>query len=285
MPPALTDYTFAFGETGTVLNTDSIGLPFVDVTQVSGLDTAPLRTSVSERHGKDGTHIDSRFASSRTIVVDGTLYTDSSDPDSLLDSLRRDYASDAIRPFYFQLPGRPLRFVNCQGGGAVYDVSQTRRQGVTPVQFVLLAEDPYIYDYPSQQGVINVPTVIAVGTGFNMAFNVGFGGGIPTNSATVGNSGTHTAYPTITIQGPVTNPVLTDGFGITMAMGITLAATDYLVIDCRQKSIVLNGQASRRNVMSGLQWFSVPGGMPETIFFSADAGTGSATVLLNSTYY
>jgi len=207
------------------------------------------------------------------------------DPDTLLNSLRADYANNAVRPFYFQLPGQPLRFINCQGGGFVYDIAQIRRQGSTAIQATLLAEDPYIYDWPTQQGVVSVPTVVNVGTGFNMSFNMGFGGSIPLNGASVGNSGTHNAYPIITIQGPVTNPVLTDAFGITMAMNITLSATDYLVVDCRQKSIVLNGQASRRNVMSGLRWFVVPPGMSETVFFSADAGTGSATVLLNSTYY
>lgn len=285
MAPSLNDYEFCFGDNGTVLNTDSIGLPFIDVDQVSGLDTAPLRTSTDEHQGMDGTYYDTPFMSGRVIIVTGTLYTDPNDTDTLLDSLRRDYAQNLIRPFYFQLPGRPKRFINGQGGGLVYDVDHGRREGMTAVQFTVLAGDPYIYDWPSQSGVVANPTVITVGTGFNMSFNVGFGGSVPINGATVGNSGTHTAYPIIALQGPLTNPVLVDSFGVTMAFNITLAAGDNLVIDCKNKSVVLNGQASRRSSLAGLNWFAVPGGMTETVFFSADSGTGTATVSMNSTYY
>jgi Phage tail protein len=285
MPPSLDDYSFAFGDMGTVLNTDSMGLPFIDVTSVSGLDAAPLRTTTDEHQGVDGTYVDSPYMSMRTIVVTGTLYTPPTDPDTLLKQLRADYNSNVVRPFYFQLPGQPVRFINGQGGGLQYNVDTNRRIGSTPVQFSVLCSDPYIYDYPAQAGSISVPAVISVGTGFNMAFNVGFGGSVPGNSVSVFNYGTHTAYPVITITGPVTNPVLIDAYGVTMPFTISLAASDSLVINCQNKSVVLNGTISRRTSLAGLKWFSVPAGMSESIFFSASAGTGSCTVSLNSTYY
>jgi hypothetical protein len=286
MPPALTDYTFAFGDSGTVLNTDSIGLPFVDVLQVSGLDTAPLRTSTDEHQGMDGTYIDTPFMSSRTIIVTGNLYTDPADPDTLLNSLRRDYAQDTVRPFYFQLPGQGTKFINCQGGGLVYDVDTNRRVGMTPVQFTLLAEDPYIYDYPPTSATVAVPTLSILGMSFNMTFNLGFGGPLPNFGATVNNNGTHTAYPFITITGPVVNPVLTDSYsGTSMALSISINAGDVLTIDTRLKSIVLNGTVSRRTAMAGLKWISVPPGVSDTISFTADSGTGQCTVQLRNTYY
>jgi hypothetical protein len=286
MPPALDDYTYAFGDNGTVLNTDDMGLPFIDIDTVSGLDTAPLRTSTDEHQGMDGTYVDSPFMSSRTIVLSGTLYSDPSSPDAILDQLRRDYASDAVRPLYIQHPGQQTKFINCQGGGLRYDIDGGRRSGKTAVQFTLLAEDPYVYDYPPSQSQVSVPTLVTVGTGFNMSFNLGFGGAVPNYGATVSNNGTHTAYPLITIRGPVTNPVLSDSYtGITMSLSITLAAGDSIVIDCRQKSIVLNGTVSRRTAMAGLKWIAVPAGASDTIFFTADAGTGSATIQLWNTYY
>lgn len=287
MPPTgLADYTFAFGDTGTVLNSDDMGFPFIDVNSVTGLDNAPLRTSTDEHQGMDGTYVDSPYQSMRTVVVSGTLYTDPADPDTLLDLLKADYNNNAIRPFYFQLPGKPLRFVNAQGGGLQYDISTSRRTGITPVQFTVLAGDPYIYDYPSQSALISVPTLVNVGTGFNMAFNVGFGGSIPNNGATLQNNGTHTAYPVITLTGPLTDPVLVDSVnGITMNFSITLVGGDILTIDCRNKAVVLNGTISRRSSLLGLQWFSVPPGMSETIIFGAAAGSGQATVTMNNTYY
>jgi hypothetical protein len=281
----MTDYTFAFGDMGTVLNTDSMGFPFIDVTSVAGLDTAPLRVATDEHQGSDGTYVDSPFLSMRTIVVTGTLYTSPTDPDTLLNQLRTDYASNVIRPWYFQLPGQPLRFVNGVGGGLQYNVDTNRRNGKTPVQFTVLAGDPYIYDYPAQVASISFPTVGTVGMGFNVSFNLGFGGSVPSNSCLVTNYGTHTAYPIITLVGPITNPVLSDAFGIVMSFGITLTNSDSLVINCKDKSVVLNGMVSRRNVLAGTKWFSVPAGTSETVFFGADSGTGSATVKLNSTYY
>ncbi len=286
-PPGLTDYTFAFGENGTILNVDNNQVfPWIDINQVSGLDTAPLRSSTDEHQGSDGTYIDTPYMSSRTIVLTGTLYTNPTDNDTLLNQLKADYNDDVVRPFYFQLPGQPTKFCNGQGGGLRYDVDVNRRLGMTPVQFTVLAEDPYIYDYPANQSAVSVPTLSILGTLFNMSFNVGFGGALPNYGATVTNNGTHTAYPLITIIGPVTNPVLSDSYtGITMALNISLSAGDTLVIDCRQKSIVLNGQVSRRTAMAGLKWITVPPGTSDTISFTADSGTGSATVQLWNTYW
>jgi hypothetical protein len=287
MPPAgLTDYTFAFGDAGTILNTDDTGFPFIDVTGVTGLDSAPLRTSTDEHQGVDGTYIDSPYISSRTVVVTGILYTDPSDPDTLLTQLRADYTSNLVRPFYFQLPNQPTRFVNGQGGGLQYDIDTSRRIGVTNVQFTVLTGDPYIYDYPGQSASVAVPTIVTVGTGFNMAFNMDFGGSIPNNGAMVTNNGTHTAYPVIVLTGPLTNPVLVDSVnGFTMSFSISLSAGDQLVVDCKNKSVVLNNTVSRRSTMQGLNWFSVPPGASETITFGADSGTGTATVSLYNTYY
>jgi hypothetical protein len=285
MPPALTNYTFAFGDNGTILNTDSISLPFVDVTSVAGLDLAPIRSTTTERHNSDGAHVDAKFLSMRVVVIIGTLYSDPNDPDTFLNSLKGAYGNPNVQPFYFQTPGQPLKFVNGQGGGCLYEYDQNRRHGATPVQLTVLAGDPYIYDWPAQVGTTIVGTGAGIGTGFNMAFNTGFGGTIVTAGATVGNIGSHTAYPVVTLQGPLTNPVLVDAFGITMAFNITLAANDSLAVDCRNKSVILNGQASRRSSLAGLNWFSVPAGTSETIFLSADSGTGSATITMNSTYY
>jgi hypothetical protein len=286
MAPSLNDYEFQFDDAGTTLNTDDMGLPFIDVTSVSGLDTAPLRSSTDEHQGMDGTYVDSPFMSARTIVITGNLYTDPDDTDTLLNQLRADYNSDSVRPFYFQLPGQTTKFVNCQGGGLRYDIDGGRRSGMTAIQATLVAEDPYIYDATVQSATVSVPTLSILGTSFNMAFNVGFGGALPNYGATVINNGTHTAYPFITITGPVTNPVLVDSnSGTTMAFSLSMAAGDVLTIDTRLKSIILNGTVSRRTAMSGLQWISVPPGIQDTISFTADAGTGSCTVQLWNTYY
>jgi hypothetical protein len=286
MPPALTDYTYAFGDSGFVLNSDSLGMPFVDVSEVDGLDNAPLRTTTDEHQGSDGTYIDTPYMSSRTIVVTGILYSPPGDPDTLLNLLKQSYGDSTVKPFYFQQPGQPTKFCNGQGGGIRYNVDGGRRSGQTSCQFTVLCEDPYIYDYPGSASAVSVPTLAVLGTSFNMAFNVGFGGAIPNYGANVTNNGNHTAYPIITITGPTVNPVLTDSYsGITMSFSLSLAAGDVLVVDCRQKSVVLNGTVSRRTSLAGLKWLSVPAGISDTIFFTADSGSGSANIQLWNTYW
>lgn len=287
MPPTLTDYQFALDENGFVLNTDFGGVfPFIDVAQITGLDSAPLRTTTVEHESMDGTFIDAAYQSMRTIVITGTLYTSSRDTDTLLDSLKAAYTSSVIRPFYFQLPGKRLRFVWAQGGGVQYDIDVNRRLGITAVQLTLLCSDPYIYDYPGSFITQNASVVPDIGAGFNFGFPAGFGGTISYPQLAVTNQGTRTAYPVHTLKGPLTNPVITDQqANLTMKLNLTLHTKDTLVIDNRYKTIIVNGTTSKRQAYLGLKWFSVGPGVTNTFYLSEDSGTGSLSTLLYNTYY
>lgn len=290
-PPAMTNYTYAFGDdTGYVLNIDNAQtVPFFDVTDVSGLDSAPARSDTAEHQGTDGTYVDAPFMSMRTIVITGDMYTDPGDPETILNQLKHDYGvGQGIKPFYYQVPGQIVKFLNCLGGGVKFDQDTNRSIGKTAgVQMTLFAGDPYIYDYPPNQSQVGFPTIPGgIGMGFNVAFNMGFGGNIPGSSATVTNYGTHTAYPILTLVGPLVNPVVVDSVnGITMAFAISLQATDSMVVNCKNRSVVLNGTVSRRSTLSGLRWFSVPAGASESVSLYADSGTGSLLVTLYNTYY
>lgn len=290
MPPGLTDYTYAYGETGFILNTDFGGnpasLPFIDVSDITGLDSAPQRVNQSEREGLDGTYVDNAFQSLRTIVITGELYANVNDPETLLMQLKAAYSNPSVAPFYFKHPSQPLRFCNAQGGGCKYDVDINRRLGITNVLLTLLCGDPYVYDYPPNFASSNLNAINPFGRGFNWSFNSGFGSTTTITEGTVQNAGTHTAYPVITLHGPLTNPIVTDSLStISMALNITMVATDTLVIDCRNKSIILNGQFSVRSSYNGLSWFSVPAGGLDTFYLAASAGSGFYTALLYNTYY
>ena len=288
-PPSMTNYTYCFGDDGFVLNTDFTNtLPFFDVTDITGLDSAPQRTNTDEHEGTDGTYVDSQYMSSRTIVITGDMYTALTDPETVLMQLKKQYSgSQGVKPFYFSIPGQVLKYINCLGGGVKYDQDTNRSIGKTAgVQITLFASDPYIYDYPASTAGITLPILSSNGTGFNMSFNVGFGGQIPGNQATLTNYGTHTAYPIITLAGPLVNPVLVDSIsGNSMAFSISLAGSDLLVVNCKNRSVVLNSSVSRRNTLAGINWFSVPAGATESISFYADSGTGSMTFQLSNTYF
>lgn len=290
MPPSLADYEFALDEQGFILNSDFGGdpttLPFVDVSSVTGLDSAPQRMNTNEHEGSDGTYVDASFLSMRTIAIVGILYSNVNDCDTLLTALRAAYTSPAIRPFYFQLPSQTLKFVFAQGGGAQYPVDVNRRLGQTNLQLTLLCSDPYIYDYPANFDSANYNAPVNTGLAFNAGFNLGFGAPIHYSATSVGNFGTHTGYPTITLYGPLVNPVLRDSVSnVTMKFNITLTASDILVVDCRYKKAILNGTVSRRSALQGRQWFSIPAGVQDTFFLAADSGSGSYSALCYNTYY
>jgi hypothetical protein len=448
MPPTLLDYQYALGETGFVLNTDFTNtIPFVDVLSITGLDSAPQRINTTEREGSDGTYVDNLFQSIRTIVITANVYTNAFDPDTLCDLLRAQFSNPTVQPFYFKHPGKPIRFINVQGGGALYAVDTNRRIGVTPIQLSLLAGDPYIYDYPANFAAAAPTGPVSMGLGFNsqvnflsvvnsgfeggtgtwlnlsnstladtavqahsgvnslqmtsvaaglmtathvtvgnistggaavspgdfvtcnawfrsavsprscevglayyditgtvigsnvfgtavadttsgwtqvfgpgsaapanavwvrlvvgvqatgaanevhyvddvflsvngLGFNVGFGGSITPSLVSVGNFGSHTAYPIITINGPTITPAITDSISnINMMLNISLAASDILTVDCRNKTILVNG-ISVRSVYNGINFFSIPPGTIDTFFTSLTSGSYSATVY--NTYY
>lgn len=132
------------------------------------------------------------------------------------------------------------------------------------------------------------------GTAFPASFSAaGFGGPlvVALNNATVYNNGNHTAYPIFTIKGPMISPILiTDALtSKSMQFNLALVSGDTLVINCRNKSIVLNGKSSR-NVLLGIFWHSVPPASSDTFFIFHGTTpqpftSGKLHIDLFSTYY
>lgn len=219
MAPSLGMYTYQFGDNGFQLNTDYNGtLPFFDVDSISGLDGAPPRVNSADRTMRDGSIVNAGFMTMRTIVVTGTLYTNSNDPDTVLDRLRAEYgptrtglptpyglpqySPTAVQPFYFQHPGKNLRFIMCQGGGAQYVVDTGRRIGVSAnVQLTLLAADPYIYDATPSDFTSSANTNRELNT--NAFFETGVTPWTTVNSSTIVQSSTvaHEGYYALRMNG------------------------------------------------------------------------------------
>jgi hypothetical protein len=229
MAPVLPNYGYAFGDTGYVINADFGGnpnaLPFFDVDNITGLDGAPPRVNTADRTDRDGAFVSAPYTQMRTIVINGTIYANANDPETILDRLRVEYgphrqgnvtpyglpqySPTATKPFWFQHPGKPLRFIMAQGGGCQYTVDTTRRLGLTSVQLTLLAGDPQIYDFP--------PTDITTGANTGGPLNAnpymetGLSPWTAINSATIAASSTiaHEGYWSLRINGngSVANPI------------------------------------------------------------------------------
>lgn len=271
------DLTFKLGDSGVVLNTDSSGLPFVDVLSVVGLDNAPYRETRRDHEGADGGFMDAEFEQGRDVVITGVVYSNSSTMETYLDSLKFNYApSTSLVPLYLKAPGSVERLLYVKPLGCKYDWEAVRRIGQANVQFKAFAEDPRIYAATASSANVPFSAGATSGFGFNLGFNFGFGGTTTTDGVIVTNDGNRPTPVEFTINGPCENPtILDDTNGNTLAFSIVLATGETLVVNTQYKTVRLNGTINRRNTMTTAEWFFLQPGQT-FIRYNAVTGTGSS---------
>lgn len=280
------DFSYRLGLTGTVLNPSSSATPFVDITKISGLDTPDLRTTERDHEGVDGGFLDAEFEKMRTIVLEGQLITNGVGTEAFLDGLKYEWAvGRGVRGFYFQHPGVAERVVYVKALGVRYDVNELRRVGSCDVQFTCQAENPSIFD--SSTITLSIPQGLTVTTGFGFPLGFPFGFGAPVSPAAVNalNSGNRPATAVITIPGPVDSPrIYNDTTGDVLSFGLSLAAGDSLVIDLYNRTVKLNGTASRRNTLADPNWFLLQVG-DNIIRYRADStGNPNASITYSNAW-
>ena len=275
--PLTEDLTFMLGDSGIVLNTDTSGVPFVDVLSVVGLDNAPYRETRREREGADGGFMDAEFERGRDIVINADVYADTDTMESYLDSLKENYApSRVLLPLYFKAPGVDERLIYVKPLGFKYDWEQIRRTGRARAQFRMFAEDPRIYTAQESSTDIAFSAGALTGFGFNLSFPFGFGGAASTDGAFVTNVGNRPTPPVFTIIGPSESPSIRDEtYGNVLSFNLTLVTGETLVIDTKFKTVRLNGTTNRRNTMSNFEWFFLNPGQT-FIRYGASSGVGSS---------
>lgn len=271
------DLTFQLGSSGVILNSDSSGLPFVDIATVTGLDSAPFRETIRDHEGQDGSFMDAEFEKGREIVISGSAYANTGTMEAFLDTLKANYApSKTLLQFFFRTPGVGTRFVYVKPRGVMYDWESFRRHGELRVAFKLFAEDPRLY--AEVQTAVNVPfsSGAATGFGFNLGFSFGFGAAVTNTGTLVNNVGNRPTPPTFVINGPCTNPsIIDETFGHTLSFNIILAAGESLTIDTQYKTVRLNGVTNKRSTLFVPDWFYLQPGQT-SIKYSAIVGAGSS---------
>lgn len=279
-------FTFKLNDDGVVLNTDSTGLPFVDITDVNGLDSAPFRETMRDHEGTDGGYLDAEYETGREISFEGTVFGEVADLETFLDSLKANYAPRTTPvPLYVMSDAsvtERLMFVKPRGVRYQWSAT-TRKHGEIPVRFGMYAEDPRIYGITEYSIDIGFGAVAYTGIGFPLGFSFGFGGSsLTTDGAYVNNAGNRPTPAVITLVGPVTNPqVINETVSVTMSFNITLSSSDSLAIDLGNRTITLNGTANRRGTLVGTQWFLLE---PGDNFLRFRGTSGSAPASMNVTY-
>lgn len=261
--PLTDDFSYKLGDSGVVLNPDSITPPFVDITKVSGLDNAPYRTTERDHEGTDGGFLDAEYEKGRPLVLEGMAYADGLAVESFLDSLKANFApSRVLIPFYFKKPGVAERLLWVKPLGCRYDEETIRRVGCTNIQFSMFAEDPRIYTSTQQSVTITQSSTSISGRSYNRSYSYGYGAAVAPDQANLYVSGNRPTPALLTITGPapVVNPqIINDTLGFTMSFDITVPAMNSLVIDTYYHTVKLEGQ-NRRKALLNPTWFMLQPG-------------------------
>jgi len=280
------DLSFRLGDTGVVINSDSTGFPYIDLTEVRGFDSAPFRETQRDHEGDDGGYMDAEFEKGRDVALTGMLYALTGSFETFVDSLKANWApSKTLVPLYFTAPGVGERLVFVKPLGVRYDWTGLRRLGQADIQFRAFAEDPRIYSNNLLSTQINLGATVFTGRGYNYGFNFGYGGvSTVSDGAFVTNGGNRATPPTFTIYGPVTNPqILNDNTGQLMKFNITLGAGETLVIRPQYKTVKLNDATNRRNALIAPVWFYLEPGQT-FLRYRAESSDPTSKLIIQSRY-
>ena len=270
---ALTE-DFTFQLNGGVILNSSVATTFVDIEKVVGLDNAPFRETIRDHEGADGGFMDAEFEKGREIVLEGVVYGVT---ETYLDSLKANYAPVATPvPFNFKASAEVNeRLLYVKPRGCRYDWELARRIGKTPIQFLMYAEDPRIYEAAGIITIVNYGGDVTNGLAFNAGFNVNFGGGATPGGGSVTNTGNRDTPVTFVVTGPITDPVISNTTtGHTLNFSITLGVGQTLTVNTRDRTVYLDGTINRRNTLTTPDWFFLIPGV-NNIGFGGLTGTGS----------
>jgi len=271
---------FQFGGTGSAYQIES----------VEGLEGLPgIRSQDDNRGYNDGMFSGRDFYSGRNITI--TILTLASSTHSA------QYNFNTLQSYLIpqQTGTGTLQFqlsTTSDGLQVIYARVRSRKVAVDPnytygyirSQVEFFCPDPTYFDNTLNSAVLAVGNPL--GRTYDRVYPLLYGGGSSASTTTVTNAGWANSYPTITMNGPITNPT----FGnTTQALYLTFTGTytntDVFVIDLYNKLITLNGVTARNLLTSG-DWFYAQPGVNQ-FYMSGTSTTAlltSATVTWRSAY-
>lgn len=161
----------------------------------------------------------------------------------------------------------------------------TKYGNAAELSLSLIADDPRLYSSTEYTGTCKLPSVSG-GLIFPVTFPISFPAVVSSGAIPVGNAGNFGSRPLLRITGPVVTPVVTlqnpDGSMQQLTYNGTLAALDYLDLDCDRHTAILNGTAGRRGLLTVTGgWPEIPAGTASgaaVLYFNAASTTGSPTL-------
>ena len=279
------DYQYEWGQ--TLLFGDGTT---IDVDEIDGLDDLPaIATSDTSRDADWGSDAGNDMPRDRSVTISGEFVAGTdAELAATLDALRDGFlGNDDVKAFVWRHPGEGKRLIwaRCRRRSIPTTLRRALRFPVWGVQ--LVAVDPRIYSAVEYSVSTSRTTA---GSGFTPPFTPPFTLGASTaGTVRVTNAGSVDAPWTGRLNGPLTNPVITnrttgERLAFTANGGLVLGAGEYVAIDSAARSVLLAGTASRRSQLSlDSRWWSLPPGDTD-IELTADAGTGTLSVSSRSAW-
>jgi hypothetical protein len=284
--PTLSDFQVQYGDDGVLMNTDPDNVnPFIDIEEVSGLDSAEYRTSSKDTEGWDGSVVEAEFESKRTITITGVIYSPSYTLTApYIDLLKANFAvSKTYKPLYFKEPGVASRrsMAKCTSGFRC-NWNSLRRIGRANFSVTLVAGDTIIYGVTETLWSGNFTTTNIPGFTFPFAFNFDFGAvsGASTGLFSASHSGNRPApfVARFTTPSTATNPgLLHEGLGRGVQTSLSLVSGDVLEIDFNKRQVLYNG-SPRRGSVTREGWFLLQSGIANPLRLLMNSGSLAVTL-------
>lgn len=272
---------------GLLLGGDS---PY-SIASIDGLmDLPEVLTSDAHRLKANGLYAGDDHLGGRSVTVVIEVWGDEDTFDAAMSALMGvTRPGDHEKPLVFRIPGVAgggLREVHCRPRKRNITVGRDFYYKIPIVTVDFYATNPYIFSNEQGEEYIGLAGGGTLGLLFDLEFDASFGG-LPTDGhASCVNEGSVDAYPIITITGPCVNPRIENASASkSLGFDLTLADGDELVIDTYERTVILNGTASRYNTIEvGSQWFSFSPGNNTVRFTASTLTTATAAIRWRSAW-
>jgi hypothetical protein len=272
-------------------NYEKLSEPIFIKQDIEGLEMPPMRLSSYDRVGENGTYISNQLYSGRRISLEGGIYS----PDrATFEQSRRDLIQALkVQKNSLGIPQPHTLFFTTLDDLSlqvpVYLNSfQMKKQKLHYIDFriELVSSDYNLYSQTQteivQQVVQNGGLVVDVGLQIIPPI---VAQSSDSESLDLTNNGDSETYPVITLEGPLTYPIITNNTtGQFIALDLILGDEDSAVVDVLKKTIMLNGTT---NVLSSFDltstWFYLLPGV-NNMLLSSRGGNGTVTFTYRDAY-
>lgn len=236
---------------------------------------SPSTGSMEQRAYQSGGYPSPAYSRPRNLALKGNFLGD--DPVALLAALESFLGAltiDELFPFVVIEEGLE-RHVRARMEGEPIVTWRGAEAASFDVQFVApdyrrLSGDGTAPTYSLETGL---PTQTG-GLAFPVVFPAVFDADVVTGIVEITNRGTAPPPVTVKIHGPASDPIIRTGDGQSMPFKITLDEGQFLEVNLDRRTVMLNGQASRRSALRG-GWATLRPGANVLMFDAASYNPGT----------